>query len=132
MNKILLNDIKIYYDDTQTKEIEHIKNVITKNYELFLSILDDSKILSLVQLPQEEGTYVSDFDAAFRNVITSIFSSEFSTRFNNTHLYLEYLTRKHQDIKGLILKPNTAISDELLYSLITYKYYTETAGLRIL
>ena len=38
------------------------------------------------------------------------------------------LTRKHQDIKGLILKPNNAISDELLYSLITYKYYTETAA----
>ena len=127
MNKILLNDIKIYYDDTQTSEIEHIKNVIAKNYELFLSILDDSKILSLVQLPQEEGTYVSDFDAAFRKIITSIFSSEFSARFNNTLLYLEYLTRKNQDIKGLILKPNTAISDELLYSLIAYKYYTETA-----
>lgn len=65
MNKILLNDIKIYYDDTQTSEIEHIKNVIAKNYELFLSILDDSKIASLVQLSQEEETYVFDFDGLF-------------------------------------------------------------------
>lgn len=65
MNKILLNDIKIYYDDTQTKEIEHIKNVIAKNYELFLSILDDSKIPSLVKLSQEEETYVFDFDVLF-------------------------------------------------------------------
>ena len=55
------------------EHIIDVKNIIDI-YNMFFSILDDSKELSLV--PANEGLYVGDFDVLFKNVIIKALSSE--------------------------------------------------------
>lgn len=72
MDLIKIKDIKIRYDDNQ--EIDYIKNVINNNYNLFLSLLGESKVISLIPTNDDEVVYISDFDKTFYDVVNQTFN----------------------------------------------------------
>ena len=72
MDLIKIKDIKIRYDDNQ--EIDYIKNVINNNYNLFLSLLGESKVISLISTNDDEVVYISDFDKTFYDVVNQTFN----------------------------------------------------------
>lgn len=74
MKSISVRDIVIKFNDDTEELAKHVGVVISNNYNMFFSILDDSKELSLV--PANEGLYVGDFDVLFKNVIIKALSSE--------------------------------------------------------
>lgn len=129
MNLIKIKNIEIRYDDNQ--EINYIKNVIENNYNLFLSLLGESKIISLVPTNDDEVVYISNFDEIFYEVVNQIFNNEGNkTLLENPDLlsafYIETLIRKNANNPMSLVQPNPNVSDEMLYSLIAYIYFTKT------
>lgn len=130
MNLIKIKDIEIRYDDNQ--EIDYIKNVINNNYNLFLSLLGESKVISLIPTNDDEVVYISDFDKTFYDVVNQTFNNEENkTLLENPDLlpafYVETLIRKNANNPMSLVQPNPNVSDEMLYSLIAYIYFTKTS-----
>lgn len=128
MNLIKIRDIEIRYDDSQ--EINYIKNVIDNNYNLFLSLLGESKVISLIPTNEDGIVYIPDFDDTFYEVVNQTFNNENNkTLLENSDLlsafYIETLIRKNTDNPMSLVQPNPNVSDEMLYSLIAYIYFTK-------
>lgn len=62
-----IKDIEIVYDESKLSQIDYIKNVIENNYSLFLRILNENKMISLVPTDSEDIMYCSNFDKNFNN-----------------------------------------------------------------
>lgn len=129
MNIVKINDIEIRYDNNQ--EINYIKNVIDKNYNLFLSLLGESKVISLIPTNDDEVVYISDFDETFYEVVNQTFNNDGSKALlENPDLlprfYIETLIRKNVNKSMSLVQPNLNLSDEMLYSFIAYIYFTKT------
>ena len=74
MNLIKIKDIEIRYNNNQ--EIDYIKNVINNNYNLFLSLLGESKVISLIPTNDDGVVYISNFDETFYEVVNQTFNNE--------------------------------------------------------
>lgn len=130
MNLIKIKDIEICYDDNQ--EINYIRNVIENNYNLILSILGESKVISLIPTNDDRVVYISDFDEIFYEVVNQVFNNESNkVLLENPDLlpafYIETLIRKNANNTMSLVQPNPNVSDEMLYSLIAYIYFTKTS-----
>ena len=129
MNLINIKDIEVRYDDNQ--EISYIKNVINNNYNLFLSLLGESKVISLIPTNDDKVVYISDFDETFYEVVNQTFNNDGNNALlENPDLlpafYIETLIRKNANNPMALVQPNPNVSDEMLYSLIAYIYFTKT------
>ena len=129
MNLIKIKNIEIRYADNQ--EIDYIKNVINNNYNLFLSLLGESKAISLIPTNDDEVVYISNFDESFYEVVNQTFNNDGNkTLLENPDLlpafYIETLIRKNANNPMALVQPNPNVSDEMLYSLIAYIYFTKT------
>lgn len=131
MNRIMINNIEIRYDDNINCKIDYIKNVISNNYNLFLSMIGESQVISLVPTNEDGVVYISDFDKTFYEVVNKIFNNDG----NNTlfeipellpGLYIESLVRKAASNQRTLVQPNPNVTDEMLYSLIAYIYFLKT------
>ena len=129
MNLIKIKDIEIRYNNNQ--EIDYIKNVINNNYNLFLSLLGESKVISLIPTKDDGVVYISNFDETFYEVVNQTFNNEGNkVLLENPDLlpafYIETLIRKNANNPMSLVQPNPNVSDEMLYSLIAYIYFTKT------
>lgn len=130
MNSIKVRDIEIRYGDNQ--KINYIKKVINNNYNLFLSLLGESKVISLIPTNEQGVIYISDFDETFYETVNKVFNNE-----NNKGLlenpellpafYIETLIRKNAKKQRSLVQPNPNITDEMLYSIIAYIYFAKTS-----
>ena len=130
MDLFKVRDIEIRYDDCQ--KINYIKNVIDNNYNLFLSLLGESKVISLVPTNEDGVVYISNFDETFYNVVNQVFNNEGNNALlENSDLlpafYIETLIRKNANNPMSLIQPNPNVSDEMLYSIIAYIYFTKTS-----
>lgn len=130
MNLIKVRDIEIRYDDNQ--KTNYIKNVINNNYNLILSILGESKVISLIPTNDDGVVYIPDFDKTFYEVVNQVFNNESNKALlENPDLlpsfYIETLIRKNANNSMSLVQPNSNVSDEMLYSLIAYIYFTKTS-----
>ena len=127
MKSISVRDIVIKFNDDTEELAKHVGVVISNNYNMFFSILDDSKELSLV--PANEGLYVGDFDVFFKNVIIKALSSEKIVNLLSQdnlliNLYCDYLIDnnfKEEDLDFI-----SKLDYELFYFVVGCKYYSET------
>lgn len=133
MLKNFIKDIEIQYDNNQNSQINYIKDIVEKNYNLFLSILDSIRIISLIPTEREDVLYLSDFDTDFSNIIDKIFNDENTKKTLNSNeilpaFYIELLVRNLENNQMSLIKPNLDFNDEMFYSLIAYKYYEENGN----
>ena len=124
LQKTYLNDLEIRYDSSHN--IEDIKIIINNNYNLFASYLKNCKIISLVPCDDENVLYIDNFNAFFINLVKSQYqNSDTIKAITNPDfliaLYINHLAILNPD--NVITLP--AIQEELLFSLIAYKYYCE-------
>lgn len=131
MSIVKIKDIEIHYDDVKNKNIDYIKSVIDKNYNLFLPLLNGEKVISLVSEKEEGAVYISDFDKTFHEMVSQSFDNEnINSLLENPDmpslLYLETLVRKNTNNSMPLLQPNSDVSDEMLYSLIARIYFAKT------
>lgn len=133
MKKITIRDIEIQYNDEQANKIDYIINTISKNYGLFLDALGTSRIISLVPTDEKNTLYIENFDEAFYSIIDKCFNNdtvkqEFNAPNIMSALYVEILLRKLKINSKVLIQSNSNISDEMLDSLIAYKYYEKNGS----
>ena len=130
MQKIVLNNIEIIYEDYQVEKVNYIKSIINNNIEFLTSILDNKLKLSLIPLDLENVIYIKDFDDFFKQIVFDYFNDEkVQKTFDNPDLlpslYIEILIRKYDiDDNQSFVKPNAQISEEMLDFLTSYKYFS--------
>lgn len=117
MGKILIGNIEILYDEYDDTEIERIRNIILNNPSL---------------LADKNTIHIHDFDRYFTEVAIEIFTKN-SKYFSNKDwlpaLYISSLSRNNPEYKDAVVQLGDELSDDLLYSLIAYKYYEENDSL---
>ena len=133
MKKTTIRDIEIQYNDEQANKIDYIINTISKNYGLFLDVLETSRIISLVPTDEKNTLYIENFDEAFYSIIDKCFNNdtvkqEFNAPNIMSALYVEILLRKLKIKSKVLIQSNSNISDETLDSLIAYKYYEKNGS----
>ena len=133
MKKTTIRDIEIQYNDEQANKIDYIINTISKNYGLFLDALGTSRIISLVPTDEKNTLYIENFDEAFYSIIDKCFNNdtvkqEFNAPNIMSALYVEILLRKLKINSKVLIQSNSNISDEMLDSLIAYKYYEKNGS----
>lgn len=130
MQKIVLNNIEIIYEDNKTEKVNYIKSVINNNIDFLTGILDNELKLSLIPIDLENAIYIKDFDDFFKQIVFDYFNDEkVKKTFDNPDLlpslYIEILIRKYAiDDNQSLLKPNLEVSEEMLDFLTSYKYFS--------
>lgn len=119
--KTQIKDIELVFSENQQQLIGEIILTIQKNYELILSYLGDNKTIDVSQ-------DVSVFNQTFHDLVTCSFASDsakqmFHTKNILSTLFIESLIRRKKYFYTTIVQSNPSISDELLSSLIAYKYF---------
>lgn len=127
----MVRDIYIMYDNKD--DINNIKTIIENNYNLFISIMGKSRVLSLVPTDEEDFTYIEDFDKFFYDVTKKLYdNNKIKKEYGNVDilviLYIETLIRKDSGNDNLLIAPNNGLTDETLYAMIAYKYFMENAS----
>lgn len=133
MKKTTIRDIEIQYNDEQANKIDFIINTISKNYGLFLDVLETSRIISLVPTDEKNALYIENFDEAFYSIIDKCFNNDtvkqgFNAPNIMSALYVEILLRKLKIKSKVLIRSNSNISDETLDSLIAYKYFEKNGS----
>lgn len=128
MSKIKIKDIEIWYNEDQSSKIDYIINIISKNYNLFTEVLESVRIISLIPTTDQNVLYVHDFDEFFYNIVDKLFNNDVTKQSYDIpnimpSLYIEILIRKLKNDSSTLFHPNPSISDEMLDSLVAYKYY---------
>ena len=131
MYKQIINDLELYYNESNLSEIDSIIETIKKNYSLIKPYLKNFKKVSLIPVEDDEIIVISNFNEIFRQIIEKEFNNEEINKLMNDEetlaiLYIELLERKiinnYKNI-DIYFKPNPALDDEILYSLIAKYYY---------
>ena len=138
MNKsAMVNDIEIIYDDMIGFDIDYVKTVISNNYCLFLSLLGDIRIISFIPMEEDkviyredDVLYISDeiywFDKFFYEIVKfNFYDRNIDYSLLLPKYYMEFLFRNLDNGEKFILKTDLDISDEMLYSQISYAYFVE-------
>lgn len=133
MKKVIIKDIEIQYNEEQADKIDYIINIISKNYSLFLDMLGTSRIISLIPTTDKNIVYISNFDEEFYSGIDKCFNNDATKQAYNTPnimsaLYIEILIRKLKINSNMLVQSNSSISDEMLDSLIAYKYFEKNGS----
>lgn len=128
MKKEIIKDIEIQYNDDQIEKVNYIINVINKNYNLILEMFGTYRIISLIPTNEENVVYIQNFNDVFYNGINKIFNNDdIKKAYNVPHilsgLYIEMLIRKLKIDSNMLVQSNSSISDEMLETLISYKYF---------
>ena len=128
MKKVIIKDIEIQYTDDQIEKFNYIINFINKNYNLILEMFCTSRIISLIPTNEENVVYIQNFDDVFYNGINKILNNDDIRKAYNapnilSGLYIEILIRKLKIESNMLVQSNSSISDELLETLISYKYF---------
>lgn len=123
--KIQINDIELVFAENQQQFIDKIKMTIQNNYELILSCLGENRT---IDISQDE----SNFNDTFHYIVKEVFNNDsnkqaFSDKDFLSALHVEALIRRKKYYNTTIVEQNPNMSDELLSSLIAYKYF-ETNG----
>ncbi len=124
MRIISVKDIIIKFNDDNEELAKHVEVVISNNYNMFCSVLNDNKNLSLV--PTNECLYVEDFDEFFKEIVVRKLSNkEMIEMFEDDelliNLYYSYLIKNNLgDFNSFF-----GLDDELFYFVVGCKYYNE-------
>lgn len=111
MNKILIGNIEILYDEYDDVEINRIREIILNNPIL---------------LADKCSVNINDFDSYFKRIATDIYSQNneiFSNKDWLPALYITSLSKNNPEYKNAIVKIGEGLSNEVLQGLIAYKYY---------
>ena len=116
-----IRDIEIVFSSNQQSYLKDIKIIIENNYEIVSSCLNEDKIIDI-------SSDVSIFNEIFYNIVIEVYANDvnknaFSDKDFLPSLYIETLIRKKGFFDTKIVEMNENISDELLDSLIAYKYF---------
>lgn len=122
--KVQIKDIELVFSENQQQFIDKIKMTIQNNYELILSCLGENKT---IDISQDE----SNFNDTFYYIVKGTYNDASIRRllydkFFLLKLYIEVLIRR-KNYSNISIDHNPNITDELLSSLIAYKYF-ETNG----
>ena len=128
MKNVIIKDIRIQYNEEQVDKIDYIINIINKNYNLILEMFGTSRIISLIPTNEENALYIQNFDDVFYNGINKIFNNDDIKKAYNIPnvllgLYIEVLIRKLKIDSNMLVQSNSSISDEMIETLISYKYF---------
>lgn len=113
MGCVLIDNIEILYDEYDEEKISRIRKIINSNSTL---------------LVDKNSVHILEFDAYFKKVATCAFTKNskfFSDKDFLSALYITSLSRDNPEYKNAVVKLGDELSDDLLYSLIAYKYYEE-------
>ena len=119
--KIQIKDIELVFSENQQQFLDKIKMTIQNNYELILSCLGENKT---IDISKDE----SNFNDTFYYIVKEVFNNDnnkqaFSDKDFLSALHVEALIRRKKYYNTTIVKQNPNMSDELLSSLIAYKYF---------
>ena len=119
--KIQIKDIELVFSENQQQFIDKIKMIIQNNYGLILSCLGENKT---IDISQDE----SNFNDTFHYIVKEVFNNDsnkqaFSDKDFLSALHVEALIRRKKFFNTTIVEQNPNMSDELLSSLIAYKYF---------
>lgn len=119
--KVQIKDIELVFSENQQQFIDKIKMTIQNNYELILSCLGENKT---IDISQDE----SNFSDTFHYIVKEVFDNDsnkqaFSDKDFLSALHVESLIRRKKFFNTTIVEQNPNMSDELLSSLIAYKYF---------
>ena len=119
--KIQIKDIELVFSENQQQFIDKIKMIIQNNYGLILSCLGENKT---IDISQDE----SNFNDTFHYIVKEVFNNDsikqaFSDKDFLLALHVEALIRRKKYFNTTIVEQNPNMSDELLSSLIAYKYF---------
>lgn len=124
MKSISVKDIIIKFSDVKEELAKHVEVVISNNYNMFCSVLNDNKNLSLV--PTNECLYVEDFDEFFKEIVVRKLSNKEMIEMLEDdelliNLYYSYLIKNNLgDFNSFF-----GLDDELFYFVVGCKYYNE-------
>ena len=115
--KLMVRNIEIIYSKNQEQYVDSIKGTIEDNYELIFGFLGKNKVVD-----------ISNGIDVFYDIIKEICNSdEMKNLFSNVDLlptlYLETLIRREKKLGTTIVELYSDMSDELLSSMIAYKYF---------
>ena len=118
---IKVGDIKIIFSDNQKSDINRIEKIIQNNYELILSCLGENKT---IDISQDE----SNFNDTFYYIVNEVYNNDntkqaLSDKDFLSVLHVEAIIRRKKYFNTTIVEQNPNMSDELLSSLIAYKYF---------
>ena len=119
--KIQIKDIELVFSENQQQFLDKIKMTIQNNYELILSCLGENKT---IDISKDE----SNFNDTFYYIVKEVFNNDnnkqaFSHKDFLSALHVEALIRRKKYFNTTIVEQNPNMSDELLSSLIAYKYF---------
>ena len=119
--KIQIKDIELVFSENQQQILDKIKMIIQNNYELIHSCLGESKTIDISQDK-------SNFNSTFYYMVNEVFNNDdnkkvFSDKDFLSVLHVESLIRREKYLNTTIVEQNSTMSDELLSSLIAYKYF---------
>ena len=119
--KIQIKDIELVFSENQQQFLDKIKMTIQNNYELILSCLGENKT---IDISKDE----SNFNDTFYYIVKEVFNNDnnkqaFSDKDFLSALHVEALIRRKKFFNTTIVEQNPNMSDELLSSLIAYKYF---------
>ena len=124
--KIRIGDIELIFCERQQLFIDKIKMTIQNNYELILGCLGENRI---IDISQDE----SNFNDIFYYIVNEVFNNDnnknaFSNKDFLSTLHVEALIRRKKYFNTTSVEKNPNISDEMLSSLIAYKYFEENGS----
>ena len=131
MYKQIINDLELYYNESNLSEIDSIIKTIKNNYSLIKPYLKNFKKVSLIPVEDDEIIVISNFNEMFRQIVEKEFNNDEINKLMEDEeslaiLYIELLERKiinnYKNIE-IYFKPNPALDDEILHSLIAKYYY---------
>ena len=116
-----IRDIEIVFSDSQKLHIDRVKKIIQSNYDLILSCLGEDKS---IDISQDE----SNFNNTFYYIVNAVYNNDsnkqaLSDKDFLSSLHTEALIRRKKYFNTTIVEQNPNISDEMLSSLIAYKYF---------
>ena len=119
--KIQIKDMELVFSENQQQFLDKIKMTIQNNYELILSCLGENKT---IDISKDE----SNFNDTFYYIVKEVFNNDnnkqaFSDKDFLSALHVEALIRRKKFFNTTIVEQNPNMSDELLSSLIAYKYF---------
>ena len=119
--KIQIKDIELVFSENQLQFLDKIKMTIQNNYELIVSCLGENKTIDI-------SKDKSNFNDTFYYIVKEVFNNDnnkqaFSDKDFLSALHVEALIRRKKYFNTTIVEQNPNMSDELLSSLIAYKYF---------
>ena len=99
MYKQIINDLELYYNESNLSEIDSIIKTIKNNYSLIKPYLKNFKKVSLIPVEDDEIIVISNFNEIFRQIIEKEFNNEEINKLMKDEetlaiLYIELLERK--------------------------------------